>query len=213
MKNAKFIKSSNPVMKRFAGIEGRLLFNLEAQAFFYPEDSKKFLFGTSLIQSYTDENNILTLHTLNSTYVFEIIGKLEKIITSEDTKSQKKVKEYVKNIKSKTFYCEASGMMSEVTFNEAITREEALNIISSTEIRDDILHQVVNNIATIKDDEGYLLQLKISVINDIKFIKKSEFERVELLEVLDDILATRAMPVIEDEVYVSYLDALEFFKY
>lgn len=216
--NAKLIATTNPVMSKYLGLSGELEFTEDALAFFYTQTKFNFTFRTSLIQNYEDKDNILTLYTLNSIYTFEKLESNVIPITVQFSFDRQIVEDYLKGIKSKKFHCildggPLRGIESIVSFDKAMTRKEALNLITSSEIRDDVEEEIVKNIICASDDEGYLFQLKISTIENVLYIKQNEFEKVGLLGSLNKFMIARAMLKYQDEQYISYADALEFFKY
>jgi hypothetical protein len=217
-KNTKLISTTNPVMKKYVGLSGELKFSEDAMAFFYAHTKIEFTFRTSLIQSYEDKDNILTLHTLNSKYSFEKLVPTVIPTTVQLSPDRQMVRDYIKNIKSKKFYCVLDGGFLEgvesiVSFEKAMTRLEALDAITSREIRDDVEQEIVANVMGVADDKGFFLQLKISTIKDIRYIKQSEFEKVGLLEPLKQFMMARDMLKYEDDIYISCADSLEFFVY
>lgn len=216
--NAKLIATTNPVMRKYIGLSGELEFSQDAMAYFYVVSKFEYALRTSWIQNYEDKNDILTLHTLNSIYSFEKLVPNIIPITMQLSPDRQLVRDFIKGIKSKRFYCvldggPLKGMESVVTFDEAMTRLEALDVITSKEIRDDIEQEIVANIIGGADDKGFFLQLKISTFNDVRYIKQSEFEKVGLLEALNRFMMVRAMLEYENEIYISYADVFEFFKY
>jgi hypothetical protein len=170
-----------------------------------------------LVQRYENDGKTLTLFTLNSVYSFEILGNVGMPATVQFSANRQKVTDYLKNIKSKRFHCildggPLRGMRSIVSFDKAISRREAMDFITSGEVRDDIEDEIVENIICAVDDEGYLFGLKISIVCETKHIKKEEFEKVGLKGPISEFMKSRFMFKHDDEIYIPLIDALNFFR-
>lgn len=217
-KNAKLITTTNPVMEKYVGLTGEIIFNEIGLAFFYTQTKFDYTFRTSLIQRYENNGKTLTLFTLNSVYSFEILGNVDIPVTVQFSANRQKVVDYLKDIKSKRFYCildggPLRGIESIVTFNKEMTKKEAIDFITANEVRDDIEDELVENIIGAADDEGYLLGLKFFTFNKLNYISEDEFEKAGLLEPLNEFMFGRKMLEYKDTRYISINDALDFFKY
>lgn len=143
-----FISSTNPVFhNQYKNMTGTGSFNDYNQFFF----SRSFsdCFHTSVVTTINLADDIITLKTMNSVYVFKLLEPLDSPppipITTEPITHIPSTETFSR------FHCQLAGgflggVISTVTFPAPITKQQALELITSTTVLDDIEHHQVGNI-------------------------------------------------------------------
>jgi len=121
---AKLISTTNHGMSHYAGVEGE--FEIGAIAL-WTNHRREQRFSTSSIASYEYKDSLLTLHTLNSTYVFEITqGEFERSMILLATKEMVEEEEKINQTPSREYWCKSiAGVISVATLPWAMSLEEA----------------------------------------------------------------------------------------
>ncbi len=213
--NSKLISTTNPAMKRYEGESGSLQFS-ETTAFFITDDFEDYAFKTSMLMSYKKEDKILTLNTMNSTYIFEVDESVRNPPVVELSPCEKIIDQFLKSIKSDKFYCTVSPTpqlangVSIVSFSTPISQKEALSYLSNGGLVDDIEKLPIKNIVAPYEDENIFAGLPLYTLNDNVYICVEDIQLEELLKCLSKFMIGRQVTTFEEKEYIEKSIFYEF---
>jgi hypothetical protein len=135
---AKFLKSTNRYLyEKYKDLIGDLWIS-EGMAFIGKNKNYENGFRTSLIDTVSCEDTILTIKTLNSVYVFEIVeGSIKDLDTFEKLKT-------INNKKSKFFVCQVGGSP---LIDNAISIAELPEIMSLNEAKEYLKNNILLDVS------------------------------------------------------------------
>lgn len=148
----KFVNSTNkPMLSYYGGQEGEVI--ISNQMLFLKRGNEQII-RTSILEKIEQQENILLVTTANSLYTFEILqGDISELNMDFDLEKVEEIRK-MNNTKNISYYCQITGhpiiedAISVVTFKQPVTRNEAMQIISTTPTYDDQEGALIKNILT-----------------------------------------------------------------
>jgi hypothetical protein len=132
--------TTNHDMSHNQGITGALFVN--SQAYWYGRDRDE-TFRTSMLKDYALDGKMLTLYTLNSTYVFEIIqGEFDVFLFTKADEALIQHQDLLNSTPCIAYYCQIMGnalidnAISITILPTPMTRQEAIDYAAVNILRD-----------------------------------------------------------------------------
>ncbi|MDP3587261.1 MAG: hypothetical protein Q8R58_04345 [Sulfuricurvum sp.] len=151
--------TTNHGMSHYQGITGSLYVN--TQAYWYGRDRDE-TFRTSMLKDYALDGKRLTLYTLNSTYVFEILqGEFDVFLFTRAPKALIQHQDLLNSTPCIAYYCQIMGnalidnAISITILPTPMTRQEAIDYAAANILRDtggDIVKNILSSEPRIKKD-------------------------------------------------------------
>ncbi len=215
--NTKLINTTNTAFKIYINEKGYIEYNkTNTRLYFYAYSDREFSFGTTDILEFKRDDNILEVKTLNSIYTFEVDKSVVNPKIAILTDCQKLIIKYMKNVKSNCFSCTSYNVytleriMSFVTFETKITRNEAMQKLVKNKPLFDMYGDIVTNIDQAGTPNEKILDLKIY---DKYSICLDDIKDEEFKECLNAFLYGRNCIKKDDKVFVHLTDFREFLSF
>lgn len=132
--------TTNHGMSHYQGITGSLYVN--TQAYWYGRDREE-TFRTSALKDYVLDGKMLTLYTLNSTYVFEILqGEFDVFLFTRADEALIQHQDLLNSTPCIAYYCQIMGnalidnAISMTILPTPMTRQEAIDYAATNILRD-----------------------------------------------------------------------------
>lgn len=155
MFNCKLIYTSNtnPGILMYINKEGKIVFGEEVIYFYDYKYDDYYSFKTSKIVSAKKEKKILTVKTLNSTYIFELYENL-KIPDYQVSKEFYEEHQKRMNTKSTKFLTKSiDGFINIIEIPKAMTKKEVIEYFKEKKIFVDFVLAPIEKEFIIEDDE------------------------------------------------------------
>jgi len=138
---AKMVTTTNHGLMYYANREGILVVSTYAR--WYGEEGRDDTFHTSALRSYELDGSRLTLHTLNSTYVFEIIqGEFDAFAFTRANEAMIKEYDAINAAKYDRYWCQIAavgmidGAMTVTKLPYAMNLQEARDYLNTNLLTD-----------------------------------------------------------------------------
>lgn len=212
-KNAKLLHTTNKSFTTYINDDGYLEYSDDkTKVYFYTRPSKYFSFGTTNILEFKRDNNILKLKTINSKYIFEVDEDVPNPSVKSLTDCEKTIIEYMKKVNSNCFGCSSFDLSINslvngfIIFDDAMTRDEALEILANNSLTD-IQGNLVENIYQAGTPGEKILDLKIY---EKQYICLDDINNIEFKQCLEKFLCGRQCVVMDNKEYIYIHDFKEF---